>query len=463
MSEFINTIDLQGDPETLGNLVTNTQTTFNDDIIPVLGNHAFRSRTALTSVNLPEVTSIGDYAFSDDTSLVSVDLPNVESIGDYAFQYNTSLESITLPEATSLGRYAFRGDNILSNISIPKVTLIKNEAFMDTFSAGVVCAPSTTDFSISISEDNQGLSMGYGIAGFDFSQNITIPNKAFWNDLNFSTLILRSNTLCRLLNTNAFDITSLGYGYGYIYVPDDLVNTYKTASNWSNFASRIKPLSSYPLEFDGGTITDSWAEILANEENGTYSTKYSLRDTKFVNINGVSVKMEIVAFDADELSDNTGNAKITWLSKECVYKLPYNLTRTTEGGWAGSYIRSFLRNYMFPNIESTVKNNIKTVKKAYFCNGSTSMVDDTIWIPSRHEVGDNGETSGPIYKISATGALDRDLRKTIYPCGNAGGTAAWWLRSCYSDRFSNIVSSLGSVSNLPANNPNGYFPIGFCT
>lgn len=33
-----------------------------------------------------------------------------------------------------------------------------------------------------------------------------------------------------------------------IYVPDDFVNTYKTATNWSALSSRIKPLSEFVEE-----------------------------------------------------------------------------------------------------------------------------------------------------------------------------------------------------------------------
>ena len=49
---------------------------------------------------------------------------------------------------------------------------------------------------------------------------------------------------------------------GYIYVPDALVNSYKSASNWSNFASQIKGLSEYPA--DGHFYTQVQALI-----NGT--------------------------------------------------------------------------------------------------------------------------------------------------------------------------------------------------
>mgnify|MGYP000472681990 CR=1 FL=1 len=30
-----------------------------------------------------------------------------------------------------------------------------------------------------------------------------------------------------------------------IYVPDDSVEAYKTATNWSNYADRIRPISEY--------------------------------------------------------------------------------------------------------------------------------------------------------------------------------------------------------------------------
>ena len=35
---------------------------------------------------------------------------------------------------------------------------------------------------------------------------------------------------------------------GYIYVPDALVDSYKTATNWSTYADQIKPLSELPTE-----------------------------------------------------------------------------------------------------------------------------------------------------------------------------------------------------------------------
>ena len=43
--------------------------------------------------------------------------------------------------------------------------------------------------------------------------------------------------------------TAIENGTGYIYVPDSLVDSYKTATNWSTYASQIKPISELPQEY----------------------------------------------------------------------------------------------------------------------------------------------------------------------------------------------------------------------
>ena len=57
------------------------------------------------------------------------------------------------------------------------------------------------------------------------------------------TLILRSETICTLSNTDAFFNSPIAKGTGYIYVPDDLVESYKSATNWSTYADQIKAIS----------------------------------------------------------------------------------------------------------------------------------------------------------------------------------------------------------------------------
>lgn len=46
-----------------------------------------------------------------------------------------------------------------------------------------------------------------------------------------------------LTHINAFTNTPIANGTGYIYVPDDLVDSFKTATNWSTYANQIKAIS----------------------------------------------------------------------------------------------------------------------------------------------------------------------------------------------------------------------------
>ena len=56
------------------------------------------------------------------------------------------------------------------------------------------------------------------------------------------------NLTCTLSNANVFTGTPIASGTGFIYVPDEAVETYKTATNWNTYASQIKGLSEIPQD-----------------------------------------------------------------------------------------------------------------------------------------------------------------------------------------------------------------------
>lgn len=64
-------------------------------------------------------------------------------------------------------------------------------------------------------------------------------------------------------------------------------------------------------------ISDSWADIIASINDGTYSTKYKVGNYKPINLGSAGViNMQIAAKDKDVLADGSGNAPITWIAKE---------------------------------------------------------------------------------------------------------------------------------------------------
>lgn len=275
-----------------------------------------------------------------------------------------------------------------------------------------------------------------------------------------SSLILRGSTM----STQGGGIligTPIAIGHGGVFVPSDLVSTYKANSLWGNY--NIYPIEDYPKS-DYSTITDTWSEIFANESNGTYSTKYSLGDTKKITINNNDYYAQIVAFDADPLSDTSGNAKITWVLKE-LYADTHrmNATPINANGWPVTELRSWLNDTILPLIPSDVRTAIKEVTKTSYDRTTSADVtsNDKLWIPSAREVFTSSsygyEASGPTY----TSIFSSDSARIKYK-----GTSEnyWWLRSAYSNSTSafQIASVNGSSYGYNAGNSHGVC-LGFCT
>ena len=82
--------------------------------VTIIGNHAFRTCTSLTSVTFTpnsQLTTLGQYTFYSCTALTDITIPDgVTSIGEAAFQSCTSLASVTFEGTISSGgfnQYAF--------------------------------------------------------------------------------------------------------------------------------------------------------------------------------------------------------------------------------------------------------------------------------------------------------------------------------------------------------------------
>ena len=75
-------------------------------------------------------------------------------------------------------------------------------------------------------------------------------------------MILRNTEkACGLSNTSALSGTPIESGSGYIYVPAALVDSYKTASNWSTYANQFRALEDYTVD---GTTTGALDDSKVN-------------------------------------------------------------------------------------------------------------------------------------------------------------------------------------------------------
>lgn len=442
---FVNTIDEQGDAATLSALLSGTQEEFKDDRVLYLHQGALTYNKGLKKIDLPNVNTIWTSGFDNCWDLSEVNFPSLEMLQNYGLQSCYGLTTVSFPSLTSTKTNMLRYDPLVGIVSAPNVTVLNSYASGEQESA----------------------------AGFDFTKKVTIAANAFNNAWRMFSLILRSPEVCTLQNTSALNNNPIYNGDGYIYVPSDLVSSYKSAANWSLYASQIVPLSEYPkAPSNQGTITDSWSTILANEENGTYSTKYSVGDTKLLKVNDSYLMMQIVGMDTDMLTNNGGSAKITWLSVGSIGNLPMNLTNSSSGNWANSWLRKVLREKVLLNIESTVQNAIKPVVKYTLCYSDSNVrsvetSEETIWIPSDYEIFASAtyENGGPTYTNFFTSNNARIKRRGVFPLNSGTGTATQYrLRSTSSLTAAQFRGVSAAGASATFNSAGAYgIPIGFCT
>ena len=82
MSDFTNTSDIMGgDQAVLDALIAHNLAEFKDDRIKTLGQWAFYKNSALTSVELPSVTTVGQHAFENCTALATAIFAELKTMG----------------------------------------------------------------------------------------------------------------------------------------------------------------------------------------------------------------------------------------------------------------------------------------------------------------------------------------------------------------------------------------------
>lgn len=168
-----------------------------------------------------KLTSLKERAFGAMKNVTGVSLPNCTTFdGESTFNGASSLESVYLPNLTTManGRYTFTRTK-LTEVDLPSLTTVSD--FTGTFYTATL-----------IKKINLPKLSG-----------ITIGSSAFNGAQKLTTLVLGGSELNPLDNTNAFNNTPIASGTGYVYVPDALVDSYKSATNWVTFADQIKPIS----------------------------------------------------------------------------------------------------------------------------------------------------------------------------------------------------------------------------
>lgn len=178
-----------------------------------IGYHAFGNCHAMKVISLPSgITSINTQAFNSCYILNFISIPSsVTSTGNYGFQYCYALKAIALPKSvSSIGTYSFRYCYSLKSIAL-NVSSINNYALQYCCNIASIIIPQSVT-----SIGNSALTQCYGMAYIKMLPTAP-PTLGTSNFTNMTKCI--------------------------IYVPysadHSVLAAYKTASNWSSFASQM--------------------------------------------------------------------------------------------------------------------------------------------------------------------------------------------------------------------------------
>lgn len=193
---------------------------------------------ASVAVNVAGGGETQAYGFLDNT-ITAID-SNVASVIDRACYGLTKLETVNIPNATSIGSNAFRGCSALTEINAPKVTDTGTYAFY-------ACGLKSVNFPLLTPIRQNCFSSCKKLEKADFGAAEAIGQEALAYAIALRTLILRNTSkICTLTNKNALRDTRMNYDDGYIYVPAALIETYKTATNWSTYSAKFRAIEDYP-------------------------------------------------------------------------------------------------------------------------------------------------------------------------------------------------------------------------
>ena len=211
-----------------------------------IGAYAFQGCSSLTSIAMPSgLTIINDGIFNVCSNLTRVNsdvdgvcnIPSgVTSIGRLAFGNCSSLTSIAIPSGvTSIGYGAFQGCSGLTSIAIPSgVTSINDFTFNRCTSLTSIAIPSGVT-----TIGSQTFNSCSGLTSIAIPSGVTsIGDYAFIDCRSLTGITVEASTP-PTLGTDAFRRTNVCP----IYVPANSVNAYKTASGWSDYASRIRSIT----------------------------------------------------------------------------------------------------------------------------------------------------------------------------------------------------------------------------
>lgn len=220
-------------------LVNRTITNVNDKLIYTIGQYAFKNCVNLESIKFERVETIEIYAFDGCTKLTELNLPSIKNIKSYGFNSCSGIKEVDLPSLTTLGGYAFYNCSGIERVNLPNTTSIGANSLSGLKSCKLIELNNIT-FPATLTQ------YFVSTTGRLIINNVNMIYNGCFRTSQFSEIVLPQTTMVGIAVLGAFNGSSVANGTCLIYVPDDLVESYKVATNWVTYADQIKPISELP-------------------------------------------------------------------------------------------------------------------------------------------------------------------------------------------------------------------------
>lgn len=198
-------------------LFDNLETYENNNIENIPNAYMFYGLKQLHKIKMDNLISANTNFCQLASGITNINFNKLNTIKAYSF-YGTNIVNAIFPNVTEIKN----GEHVLSYCPRLKRIIVPN--LQSGFSGTMLLSVSTVELIDAGQQSSIGFNGNYGTTGVKI-------------------LILRkSNTIATLRNANY--ITNLEE----VYVPQALLETYKTATNWSVYADKFKPLEGSKYE-----------------------------------------------------------------------------------------------------------------------------------------------------------------------------------------------------------------------
>lgn len=178
---------------------------------------------------------------------------NIEVISSNEDKVITPTTGKFINEVTVKGDSNLIPENIKKDVSILSVTGTLDTMYKPSYISFYNFTGTNLNYELSNLNTSNITNMGNmfrecgSISSLDLSNfntnNVTNNAYMFHYCEKLVKLIINNQNVFKMTNSNMFNNTPIASGTGYVYVPDNMVETYKSATNWSVYAEQIKPIS----------------------------------------------------------------------------------------------------------------------------------------------------------------------------------------------------------------------------